>query len=123
MGELMPKLEDLKAQNYTMTMEVPASFHVEIIGRNGANVKKLRAEYDVRVDFPRKEGSDEVTLRGYKEKCEACAAAIQAQVDKLNSYIIKPVNINSAIHRRIIGPKGANLRKLEEKFSVSINMP
>eukprot|EP00730_Choanoeca_flexa_P000140 TRINITY_DN10063_c0_g1_i1.p1 TRINITY_DN10063_c0_g1~~TRINITY_DN10063_c0_g1_i1.p1 ORF type:complete len:1206 (+),score=461.47 TRINITY_DN10063_c0_g1_i1:142-3759(+) len=119
--EKMPQLEDAKAQSFSMTIVVPNKHHSSLIGQRGAVVNKLRETYGVRLDFNKE--SDDIVLTGYQEKCEECAADIAKRVEELDSYITKPVQIHPSIHGRIVGSRGANIRAIQDKHNVRINMP
>jgi transcription antitermination factor NusA-like protein len=121
----MPEFEDAKAKNFSMTVNVDPRHHSTLIGTRGESVNKLRAEFDVRLDFPRQGAEDQtaIVLTGYQDKCEACAAAIAAKVKELESYVSKTVDIHHTVHGRIIGARGAGVRKLQDEFNVRIVFP
>ena len=120
--EKMPQLEDGVSKSFVMKVTVPHQHHSALIGSRGAVVNKLRELYDVRLDFPKDE-ADEITLTGYQEKCEECAADIAGRVAELDSFITKPVVIHHSLHGKIVGQRGANIKKLQETHKVRINMP
>eukprot|EP00045_Choanoeca_perplexa_P012430 m.135649 g.135649 ORF g.135649 m.135649 type:complete len:1214 (+) comp16001_c0_seq1:180-3821(+) len=120
--EKMPQLEDGVSKSFVMKVTVPNQHHSALIGARGAVVNKLREQYDVRLDFP-KDNGDEITLTGYQEKCEECAADIAARVAELDSFITKPVVIHHSLHGKVVGQRGANIKKLQDTHRVRITMP
>eukprot|EP00056_Hartaetosiga_gracilis_P003044 m.59137 g.59137 ORF g.59137 m.59137 type:complete len:1177 (+) comp11308_c0_seq1:177-3707(+) len=113
-------LEVLK-QNFVLTFSIPQQFHREIIGTRGAKVNELRKKYDVKIELTR--DSDDVSVIGEEEKCNECAAEIKELVAVLESFVTKEAEIHNAVHGKIIGPRGANVRELQDKHKVKVNFP
>eukprot|EP00043_Microstomoeca_roanoka_P000947 m.30138 g.30138 ORF g.30138 m.30138 type:complete len:1204 (-) comp10580_c0_seq1:246-3857(-) len=124
----MPAYQDALKKTFTMTIEVDPEFHPDLIGDKGAKVNALRKKFDVRIDFPRSNPSNglqenQIRLTGYEEKCNECAADIQATVDNLKTHVIKEIDIHHAVHGKIIGSRGSGVRALQEKYGVRITFP
>ncbi len=61
-------------ENHTIEITCKPSYHRFLIGRGGANIRKVRDKFGARVMFPQKsseEDCDVVTIIGRKEKAEA----------------------------------------------------
>ncbi len=61
-------------ENHTIEISCKPSYHRFLIGRGGANIRKVRDKFGARVMFPQKsseEDCDVVTIIGRKEKAEA----------------------------------------------------
>ena len=59
-------------------MEVDEEYHPKIIGRRGANVTKLRDDFGVNIQFPRRDDENQriITITGYENDAEAAKEEI-----------------------------------------------
>jgi predicted RNA-binding protein YlqC (UPF0109 family) len=82
---LMERLEDLEAEktdreakSYEIKVEIKPEYHPKIIGRKGAVITKLREDFDVNIQLPRKESPDEstITITGYEKNALEAKDAI-----------------------------------------------
>lgn len=61
---------DIVASNYRVEVPILKRFHGNIIGRNGANIKKIKEETNTIIEIPAESNdSDVIIIIGYKEKC------------------------------------------------------
>jgi ribosomal protein S3 len=107
---------------------VPAKYHASIIGKAGAGIQKLRADLDVQFDFPKKakEGSEEadvIIVTGYEAKANAARDVLLAKVAELDKLVSRDLDVDSRIHARIIGGRGAGIKALQDKYKVRVNFP
>eukprot|EP00928_Gymnodinium_smaydae_P073842 TRINITY_DN56969_c0_g1_i1.p1 TRINITY_DN56969_c0_g1~~TRINITY_DN56969_c0_g1_i1.p1 ORF type:complete len:590 (+),score=58.83 TRINITY_DN56969_c0_g1_i1:73-1770(+) len=74
-GVLAPDLQDMVTQR----LDVPVSYWGKIIGKGGETLKGLQEEFAVSIRVPRPDSSAgaQVTVRGAKASCEACAERIR----------------------------------------------
>jgi len=125
MEEIQAKLDDAKAKSFMVRVSVNPEYHPKIIGRRGANIMKMRQDYDVNIQLPKQgdEEQDVITITGYESKAEEAKAAILAIVDEFESMIHEHVEIDHRIHSYIIGRRGAEIRKIQQKFNVDLRLP
>jgi ribosomal protein S3 len=121
----MPEYMDLLERNQQLEVEVDAKHHRMLIGAGGATVRKMREVYDVQLDFPKEKSSkpNVIVLTGYQKKCEECRDHILNLVQEYESMKTVTIDVHHAVHGRIIGAKGAGVRKLQEDYNVRINFP
>lgn len=126
---ILERVEDLEAKrqeralkSYELKVEVNPEFHPKIIGRGGAVIKRIRTDHDVQVDFPRKGDADEhiVTITGFEKNAHDAKEEILSIVNALTKEEVK---IDSAVHSRLIGARGKNIRKIMEDYKVEIKFP
>lgn len=125
--------EDREARSYTVDLKCPAMHHRTIIGKGGDRIKEFRVKYpDVQIDFPRRnkngdlptgEAGEKISVRGYKEKADACAADLQKIITQLESQVEVSVEIDPLVHGKIIGARGAGIKGLQSQYNVRINFP
>jgi rRNA processing protein Krr1/Pno1 len=76
------------------------------------------------VRFPRQgDESDQLTVKGTADVVEKILAAIQSFVDERENQVTETVDVPVTQHRELIGPNGSIRKKLEEQFSVTLNVP
>jgi len=101
-----------------------------VIGKNGANIKKHKTDHDVDVIVPSQEdevtegASDKVLLVGSKaDKIKVVKDIIAATVKEMANFVTENLAVESKYHGSIIGPKGATIKKISEKYeTVSIKL-
>ena len=85
----MKKLvQDVIASNYHCEVPIIKRFHGNIIGRNGANIKKIKEETNTIIEIPPvTSNSDVITVTGYKEQVEKAKKMILAIQNELVSIL------------------------------------
>ncbi|XP_008546988.1 vigilin [Microplitis demolitor] len=126
---IFERVEDLEAKrqeralkSYELKFEVSPEFHPKIIGRGGVVIKKIRTDFDVQVDFPKKGDPEEniITITGFEKNTHEAKEEILKIVNGLTKEEIK---IDSAVHSRLIGARGKNIRRIMEDYKVEIKFP
>ena len=86
-------------------------YHTKIIGRKGAVITKLRDDFKVNIQLPKKEGDsqEEITITGLEENAEAAKNEILKIVGQYESMII--------------GRGGKSIRNSMEEYKVDIRLP
>jgi len=69
------------------------------------------------------EEQDVITITGYEGKAEEAKQAILAIVNEYESMIREDVEIDHRIHSYIIGRRGAEIKKIQQKFNVELKLP
>ena len=82
---LMERVKDLEleradreAKSFELKVEIKPEYHPKIIGRKGAVITKLREDFDVNIQLPRKDSPDEsiITITGYEKNAHDAREAI-----------------------------------------------
>ncbi|EZA55985.1 Vigilin [Ooceraea biroi] len=122
---LKAEREDRALKSFELKLEVDPEYHPKIIGRKGAVISKIRNDHDVQINFPRKGDPEEhiITITGYEKNAYSARDEIMKIVNQLNGLTKEEVQINAAVHSRLIGAKGRNIRKIMEEFKVDIKFP
>ena len=62
---------DLVASSYKLDVSIMKRFHGNVIGRNGANIKKIKEETGTQIDIPAENSaSDVIVVTGHKAQTE-----------------------------------------------------
>jgi len=117
--------KDRAARSFSVSINVDPQFHPKLIGKKGATISKIRDKYGVNVSIPHKDDADPtlITITGYEDKCLEAREAIYSIAGDLASQVSITVDVEQAFHARLIGQRGRNIRKVMEKFKVSIAFP
>jgi transcription antitermination factor NusA-like protein len=106
-------------RGFTMSFEFPQKFANFLIGKRGENINKLRDEFDVEIQV--KDG--QVELKGPKAKAEACKARIMTMSKKLEDEVTYVLKVAPKYHRELIGAKGTQVQRLEDRYNVRVQFP
>lgn len=89
---MIPRSEEMKffifqlESNFQMTVPIFKEFHKHIIGKGGANIRKIREETQTRIDLPGGEsGEDKITIIGRKVNVEKAVE----QLTKIQNELVR----------------------------------
>ena len=84
--ELEKEKADKELRSFVTTLEVKPEYHPKIIGRRGAVITKLRDDFDVNIQLPKKDDGDDsiITITGYESNAIKAKEAILKIV---NEYV------------------------------------
>ncbi|KAF2181087.1 hypothetical protein K469DRAFT_590305 [Zopfia rhizophila CBS 207.26] len=106
-------------RGYTTTFDFPQKFANFLIGKRGENIRKLREEFDVDIQV----NDGRVELKGPQAKANAAKAHILALAKKLEDEATHKLKIEPQFHRDLIGHKGSQVNRLQDRYNVRINFP
>uniref|UniRef100_A0A672SF70 Vigilin n=1 Tax=Sinocyclocheilus grahami TaxID=75366 RepID=A0A672SF70_SINGR len=117
---------EMVENSFSVSVPIFKQFHKNIIGKGGANIKKIREETNTKIDLPAENSNSEmIVITGKKANCEAAknrVLAIQKELVKFLFLIF--VSIPSKLHNSLIGSKGRFVRSImEECGGVHIHFP
>lgn len=126
--------QDREARSFRVALHVDPACHPKIIGKKGAVVTKIRNKFDVQIQFPERNssqnGSDTksqdqtlITVIGYEQKALAAKAEIMSLVKDMESQVSKEVRVDARVHPRLIGGRGKSIRRIMEQFHVDVKFP
>lgn len=111
--------KDELERGYTTSFDFPQKFANFLIGKGGENIRKLREEFDVDIQV----NDGKVELKGPQAKANACKAYILALGKRLEDEATHTLKIKSQYHRDLIGAKGSQVNRLQDRYNVRINFP
>ncbi|KAF2463809.1 RNA binding effector protein-like protein Scp160 [Lindgomyces ingoldianus] len=111
--------KDELERGFTMTFDFPQKFANFLIGKRGENIRKLRDEFDVDIQV----NDGKVELKGPQAKANACKTHIMALAKRLEDEATHTLKIKSQYHRDLIGAKGSQVNRLQDRYNVRINFP
>uniref|UniRef100_A0AAY4DZQ9 Vigilin n=1 Tax=Denticeps clupeoides TaxID=299321 RepID=A0AAY4DZQ9_9TELE len=113
---------EMVENSYSVSVPIFKQFHKNIIGKGGANIKKIREETNTKIDLPAENSNSEmIIITGKKANVEAARNRILAIQKEL---VRMEVSIPSKLHNSLIGSKGRFVRSImEECTGVHIHFP
>uniref|UniRef100_A0A8C9SBD5 Vigilin n=1 Tax=Scleropages formosus TaxID=113540 RepID=A0A8C9SBD5_SCLFO len=122
---LQKLIADLIENSYSISVPIFKQFHKNIIGKGGANIKKIREETNTKIDLPTENSDSEmIVITGRKGNCEAARDRILAIQKELANIKETEVTIPAKLHNSLIGSKGCLVRSvMEECGGVHIHFP
>jgi len=124
-AELEDIIKDLVSRMAFVELDIDPKYHRHIIGRHGANITRIKNEYDVDVRVPSDaENSRVVRVEGVSEGVALAKQELLDMVDKMENEKSRDILIDHRLHRLIIGTQGAKIREVRDKFpAVVISVP
>ncbi|XP_056325157.1 vigilin [Danio aesculapii] len=122
---LQKLIAELVESSFSISVPIHKQFHKNIIGKGGANIKKIREETNTKIDLPTENSNSEViVITGKKSSCEAARERILAIEKELASMKEVEVSIPAKLHNSLIGSKGSLVRSImEDCGGVHIHFP
>jgi len=116
---------EMLASNYQEKIPIFKQFHKNIIGKGGANIKKIREETNTKIDLPDNDAdSDMIVITGKKENVVVAAEKIREIQSQMANIVSKDMKIPAKIHNTVIGAKGKLIQFIiNECGGVSIKFP
>ncbi|QDS72387.1 hypothetical protein FKW77_008560 [Venturia effusa] len=116
---LEQEIKDEAERGFTTSFDYPQKFANFLIGKRGENINRLREEFDVEIQV--KDGKCE--LKGPEKKCAACKAHILSNLRKLEDETTHTIKVKPQYHRELIGQKGVQVNRLQDRYNVRVNFP
>jgi len=116
---------DLVAASYKLDVPIMKRFHGNVIGRNGANIKKIKEETGTQIDIPAENSaSDIIVVTGYKAQAEKARSMILKIQSELANIVTEELKIPQKLHSSMIGPGGKLILSITaECGDVNIRFP
>lgn len=116
---LEEQIRDEAERGYTISFDFPQKFANFLIGRKGENINKLREQFDVDIQV----NDGKVEVKGPKAKADAAKANILSTLRKLEDETTHVLKVPTKFHRELIGAKGSQVIRLQDRYNVRINFP
>uniref|UniRef100_A0A060T6Q6 ARAD1B21010p n=1 Tax=Blastobotrys adeninivorans TaxID=409370 RepID=A0A060T6Q6_BLAAD len=108
------------ASNYETEFQFPTEHISKLIGKQGANLTKIREEFGVKIDI---DEHGHGVVRGIKKNADEAKARIIAQGKQLADEVVLRLDIPNEHHATLIGSGGKFVKRLEDKYEVRIRFP
>ena len=103
----------MQESSFQVKVPIFKQFHKFIIGKGGANIRRIRDETDTRIDLPDSgSDSDMITITGKKANVNKAVTEIQKIQNEMANITSKEVKIPSKIHNTMIGAGGKLIQSI-----------
>lgn len=116
---ILEEQENERERGFTLQFDFPQKFSNYLIGKKGENIRKYRDEFDVEIQVH----DGKVEIKGPRAKAEAAKARIVSLGKKLEDETTHILKVHPQYHRELIGNKGSQVNRLQERYNVRINFP
>ncbi|KAL8715873.1 MAG: hypothetical protein Q9220_000540 [cf. Caloplaca sp. 1 TL-2023] len=111
--------QDELERGHVIYFDFPQKFANFLIGRKGENINKYREEFDVDIQIH----DGKVEIKGPVAKAELAKAKITALGKKLEDEATHVLKIKPQYHKDMIGAKGAQVNRLQDRYNVRVQFP
>lgn len=116
--------KDLVSKFIYEELQIDPKHYKHIIGKSGANVKRLKDETGVQINCNENDGNNTIRIEGTREGVQRVKVELSEMVQKLENEIRKDVNIDQRFYKSLIGTKGSNIKEIRDEYKqVSITFP
>ncbi|XP_039479948.1 vigilin [Drosophila santomea] len=123
--DLLKLVKEIQESSHIIEVPIFKQFHKFVIGKGGANIKKIRDETQTKIDLPAEGDTNEViVITGKKENVLEAKERIQKIQNELSDIVTEEVQIPPKYYNSIIGTGGKLISSImEECGGVSIKFP
>ncbi|KAH8237222.1 hypothetical protein KR038_007294, partial [Drosophila bunnanda] len=123
--DLLKLVKEIQESSHIIEVPIFKQFHKFVIGKGGANIKKIRDETQTKIDLPAEgDTNDVIVITGKKENVLEAKERIQKIQNELSDIVTEEVQIPPKYYNSIIGTGGKLISSImEECGGVSIKFP
>lgn len=124
-AQIQEIIKDLLVRMDYTEVFIDQRFHRHLIGKNGANINRIKEQYKVSVRIPQdSERSGLVRIEGDPKGVQLARRELIEMVQRMENERTKDLIVEQKYHRTIIGQKGEKIKEVRDKFpEVIINFP
>ncbi|RXG56235.1 Vigilin [Armadillidium vulgare] len=112
--------------SFVAEVRAKPELHRFLIGRNGANVRKIRDKTGARIIFPndKDQNKELITIIGKKESVEKAQAELKSIISDLDKVVEEVITVDPKYHRHFVARRGDVLKQISEQYGeVTISFP
>lgn len=110
---------DEKERDFVLEFDFPQQYANHLIGKGGSRIRELRDKYDVEIQVE----NGKVQLKGPKAKAATARRYIESLGKDLADEQTKTLQVDPQYHGELIGEKGKQITRLQNKYNVMIFFP
>lgn len=119
-------VKEINENSFVLQVPINKQYHRFIIGKEGANIKKIREDTNTKIELPPEldDKNDTIVITGKKEAALEAKSRILKIMDELVNVTQEEVNIPSKYHNYLIGTKGKLIQSIKDDCGgVTIKFP
>lgn len=116
---------DLEKRMAFAEIEVDQRFHKHIIGKNGANISRIKSETGVAIQIPSDSVNNNVIrIEGDPNGVQKAKQELLEMAQRMENEKSRDIVIEQRFHKTIIGARGEKIREIRDMFNqVQITFP
>uniref|UniRef100_A0A8C2G910 Vigilin n=1 Tax=Cyprinus carpio TaxID=7962 RepID=A0A8C2G910_CYPCA len=116
-AQMQEIIKDLMARMDYAEINIDHRFHRHLIGKNGANINRIKEQYKVSVRIPQdSERCGLVRIEGDPQGVQLARKELMDMAQRMENERTKDLIIEQKFHRTIIGQKGEKIKEVRDKF-------
>uniref|UniRef100_A0A673KK29 Vigilin n=1 Tax=Sinocyclocheilus rhinocerous TaxID=307959 RepID=A0A673KK29_9TELE len=116
-AQIQEIIKDLMARMDYAEINIDHRFHRHLIGKNGANINRIKEQYKVSVRIPQdSERCGLVRIEGDPQGVQLARKELMDMAQRMENERTKDLIIEHKFHRTIIGQKGEKIKEVRDKF-------
>ncbi|XP_015598207.1 vigilin [Cephus cinctus] len=123
---LLEHRNEKQLSSFSATVRAKAQHHKFLIGKNGANIKKIRESTGARIIFPTEQDEDKeiITIIGKEDAVEKAKAELEATIEEIDNITEGEISIDPKHHKHFVARRGGILHRIaDECGGVQISFP
>ncbi|XP_071500490.1 vigilin-like [Diadema antillarum] len=124
--QLLDLTNEREQASFTADVHAKREYHRFLIGRGGANIRKVREETGARVVFPNDKDEDQTLIQiiGTKEAVEEAKKRLSSLIKDLDNIVEAEIDVDTKYHRHFVARRGQVLREIGDEYGgVTVSFP
>ncbi|PVV04405.1 hypothetical protein BB560_001085 [Smittium megazygosporum] len=123
------ELEEYDAlHSFYETCQVPFKFLSRIIGKGGSGLSRISSSFDVQIEVldeknSTPQGTTDIKIKGTKKGVQDAKNEINRLVEFIADQTVEIIKVDPEYHRSLIGAGGRIIRRLEDRYAISVQFP
>jgi predicted PilT family ATPase len=124
--QLLELAAERKESGFTDEVRAKPEYHKFLIGRGGANIRRVRENTGARVVFPTSADTDRdvITIMGTQQSVDKAKAELEALIKDLDDIVEGEIDVDPKHHRHFVARRGEVLRVIADDYGgVTVSFP
>ncbi|CAB1412443.1 unnamed protein product [Pleuronectes platessa] len=124
--QLLGLAEEKQTKSHTAELRAKPEYHKFLIGKGGANIRKVRDSTGARIIFPTAEDKDQelITVIGTEEAVRDAQKELEELIKSLDNVVEDTMIVDPKHHRYFVARRGQVLRDLADEYGgVMVSFP
>ncbi|XP_050305134.1 vigilin [Anthonomus grandis grandis] len=124
--QLLDLVNEKQVASFNAEVRTKPQHHKFLIGKGGANIKKIRDATGARIIFPSNDDEDQevITIIGRQEAVEEAKQQLEAMIKKIEFLTVDEMRVEQKHHKHFVARRGEVLNKISDECGgVMISFP
>jgi len=124
--QLLKQTTELEKSGFTAEIRAKPEYHKFLIGKGGANIKKVRDRTGARIIFPSSKDTEQeqIFIIGEETAVQDAKSELEILVKELENIVEDEMHVDPKHHRHFVARRGHVLRGISEEYGgVTVSFP